>query len=373
MNKFNVRKQFPRAVKDLMHEMIWQVEDRVQGARITDLPRDYEVNTKMKLWKIPKLFTDKLSEETVARQLAIANLPASYEIPEPYLMSGLSLLDCTGRVILPAQKLEESDAVRIKREKDMLEAMNQPDDALLAVEKESNGSILPLGLKIRIWDKVEVDVDTNTVYERGIFLGQVTLGRNDLINPPKGIRLYPLMDDDRYPPHPGTEKLKITGNISVKVTVTRKERVEDEEELIPCAWKCEILRANKISVLNEKTLVNPYCEVLTLTHLTLLTYSLTHSRCYGAALARKATIVTSSRSGSTAATPSTRSRPWIPSGTAMTSTSSTCHRYGARMTCPVEGTGSVASEVAVGVLAIYYLMKKPLKKKLKKFVRDFKR
>jgi hypothetical protein len=43
------------------------------------------------------------------------------------------------------------------------------------------------------------------------------------------------------------------------------------------------------------------------------------------------------------------------------------------MTCPVEGTGSVASEVAVGVLAIYYLMKKPLKKKLKKFVRDFKR
>ncbi len=261
MNKLNVRKQFPRAVKDLMHEMIFEVEDRVQGYRLTDLPRDYEVNTKMKLWKIPRLFTDKLPEETVARQLAIANLPASYEIPDPYLLSGLSLLDCNGRVILPAQKLEENDAVKIKREKDMLEAMNQPDDAVLAVEKESNGSITPLGLKIRIWDKVEVTVDTNTVYERGIFLGQVTLGRNDLMNPPKGIRLYPLMDDDRYP-HPGTEKLKITGNVSVKVTVTKKERVDDEEELVPCAWKCEILRANKLAVINEKTLVNPYCEVL---------------------------------------------------------------------------------------------------------------
>ncbi len=264
MNKVNIRKQFPRIVKDLMHEMIFQVEERMLGHRITDLPPDYALNTKLKQWKIPVLFPNRLPASTVTRQLQIANLPASYEIPDPYILCGLSLLDCNGQVILPAQKLEESDAVKIKREREMLEVMNQPEESTLVMEKESNGAVTPLGLKIRIWDKVELTIDTNTVYERGLFLGQVVLGYKDLMNPPKGIRLYNLQDDDRYadPTSITQERLKITGNLSVKVTVTKKERVDGEDEMVPCGWKCEVLRANNIAVVNEKKLVNPYCEIM---------------------------------------------------------------------------------------------------------------
>ena len=264
MNKVNIRKQFPGVVKGLMHDMIFQVEERVLGHKITDLPPDYELNTKLTLWKIPKLFSNRLPASTVTRQLQIANLPAEYEIPDPYILCGLSLLDCNGRVILPAQKLEESDAVKIKREKEMLDAMNQPENDVLETEKESNGTVTPLGLKIRIWDKVEVTVDNNTLYERGLFLGQIALGYKDLINPPKGIRLYNLVDDERYidTARINEGRLKITGNVSVKVTVTKKERVDGEEEMIPCGWKCEVLRANNIAVVNEKKLVNPYCEIM---------------------------------------------------------------------------------------------------------------
>ncbi len=132
-------------------------------------------------------------------------------IPHYILRSGLSFVDCTGKVIIPEVLDIVIDPRTIPLEIDGNESDIDPDDERNHIDKR-----YPItGIKVRVWHR-ELDGS------RGPFLGQVKINHEEMMEPSKGIRTYPLQLDTRCIRE--ATAVNITGSLAVKVNSTKMNK-----------------------------------------------------------------------------------------------------------------------------------------------------
>jgi serine/threonine protein kinase len=168
--------------------------------------------------------------------------------PLPYLMTGLSLFaPDSGRCLIPEPEPEPEPDEDIGS----VSVRSSEDD----LEMDENGDPLhpPLGIRIRIWN---MDQD-NMI--KGAFLGQVKIPYEDMMNPPKGFRAYPIQDDELCRLAYDRQAKEIpTGTLTVRVAHFAKDRETNE----PTVWKLEIIRATGLLIIDKPSKTsNPLCEI----------------------------------------------------------------------------------------------------------------
>lgn len=225
---------------ELMNEMIEETELREYG-EVIEPDDDYEgINTTVPVNAYYACEVEELPPLLHAEYLA----RAPYKPSDAFIQSGLSPFDAEGVCILPKpteeeeRKLEES-------------ALKQKQMTMNDVPRDGSDPNPPLGVKIRLWDK---DIENE---EKGDFLGTVVLDYKTMMDPPKGMRSYPLIDEPLCTKYGSSGKFVIKGNLTLKIFIRKKD-----EDNVPIEWKLEIMRASKLAAVDPKKLSSPFCEIL---------------------------------------------------------------------------------------------------------------
>ena len=193
-------------------------------------PYDYE-NTEMKRWRVRRIVETHFTE-------------LKQSIPDGLWLSGLPLVDPDGDSVLPPPPDDEG------------EVAESSDDEDAAHGHEGKG------LKIRVWQKDGPGL-------KGAFLGMTHIREAEVLDPPKGMRTYPLRMDTyvlKRLEKEGRQAISITGSITLMLKVTKfdhQTRVQKaaNEDKIPRNWRLEIMRASRLACADRLKGTTAYCEV----------------------------------------------------------------------------------------------------------------
>lgn len=196
-------------------------------------PYDYE-KTEMKRWRVRRVVEAHFTE-------------LNQSIPDGLFLSGLPLVDPDGNSILPPPPEEEGEVA---------ESSDDDDEGGAVHQHESKG------LKIRVWQKDGPGL-------KGAFLGMMHLRESEVMDPPKGMRTYPLRIDGyvlKRLEKEGKTSVPVTGSLTVMLKVTKfdhqtRAQKAAGEDKVPRVWRLEIIRASRLACADRLRGITAYCEV----------------------------------------------------------------------------------------------------------------
>lgn len=188
-------------------------------------PYDYN-NTEMKRWRVKRVFVPQFTE-------------LHQRIPDGIVQSELPLVDADGASILPPPPEEEGEVAESSDEEDGAEHTHESK-----------------GLKVRVWQKDGPGL-------RGAFLGSVHLKEEEVLDPPKGMRTYPLRSDPYITKRLEREEktaVQISGSITLMLKIDKFDKLKSGEK-IPRRWKFQIMRAARLACADRLKGTTAFCEV----------------------------------------------------------------------------------------------------------------
>jgi hypothetical protein len=250
-------KTFSSEICNIVDSLVTAVETRVYSKYDMAMPRreiDYKLNQILPVIPMRSLNPPKQDieflEEANFNALDHGMLPA----PDALVLSGLSLIDVNGESIMPKPEAEETPEEKaLRKAKERVDIQSLDNDI---VDEEGN---CPRGIKIRVWNTKDG--------LRSQYLGHIELDYDTVVNPPTGMRTYELLVEEDQIQH-NLPPINVKGSITIKLKVAKYSKQKDENgktikgvEPIPVKWRVEIVRLNKITVVDRKDKTSSYCEI----------------------------------------------------------------------------------------------------------------